>query len=313
MSLTLIQCFSLTTDELNPEFRDRRPPPSYSVAMSMSRPAPALLSSAAPCRQNALATSSNIPVRTISTCSTPPPAYRSCTSTLRAPSSDIVYPFMGYAYPSSRPPTYRSYVSTRFQNRPSLDTTADMRISYRPAVSPEFDVAYDNIGIEMNDEELQGRRHVASFSGGPTRRNGTSLEMRNLQLSSLDDDTMTRAERVVQYLQNMLRNEHVAEDRDVGDSSSDGEERLDADVSADTGIGLSISIDTIGNDNSSVAEVLPENSLNFLATISASGVIEEISRLHPQSTSQNTQGMSQNPQVMSQNTQGMSQNPQGMS
>lgn len=91
---------------LYPEFRHRRPPPSYAAAMQDYR--------------NELRQMSNhyIP-------SSPPPSYKSQTPSQR-PGIHVIFP-LNNEYPNSNPPTYRQ---TAAQTRPSIAILSDLFTSH---------------------------------------------------------------------------------------------------------------------------------------------------------------------------------------
>ncbi|XP_013400812.1 uncharacterized protein LOC106166714 [Lingula anatina] len=86
-----------------PEFRYRRPPPSYNASMQEYQHQ-LMLAQMQQSSQCANGDNSSLP-------SSPPPTYRSHNSTIR-PGLHITFPKLGEDYPSSRPPTYRSHAGT---------------------------------------------------------------------------------------------------------------------------------------------------------------------------------------------------------
>ena len=96
---------------LYPEFRHRRPPPSYNASMQEFQQQLVLA-------QLQINEGSGLP-------NSPPPTYKSQASPIR-PGLHITFPeLQGGDYPNSRPPTYRSNAGTNRANRPAIPFNQD--------------------------------------------------------------------------------------------------------------------------------------------------------------------------------------------
>lgn len=95
---------------LYPEFRYRRPPPSYNASMQDYQHQVMVAHMQGETDANGNCDNYSLP-------SSPPPTYRSHASTIR-PGIHITFPPQSGDYPSSRPPTYRSNAGT--MGRPPL-------------------------------------------------------------------------------------------------------------------------------------------------------------------------------------------------
>lgn len=188
--------------------------------------------------------------------SSPPPLYRSRTSTLQTPRRVPVpgggcYPYIAHSASSvpvsavadvhssaPRPVAdHRSYLSTRLKGECTSPCPGRARRTNA--------AGYDNsaVTVDAGDEE----RAVAAAASRQELRSRSpddnGLDLNALHLAALNDDSMTRAELVVLYLQSMLQGE--GEGR-IEESPEDGEEeqedetgyRNPVNVSTDTGISL---------------------------------------------------------------------------
>lgn len=186
--------------------------------------------------------------------SSPPPLYRSRTSTLQTPRRVPVpgggcYPYTAH-YASSVPVStvadvhsnaprpvanHRSYLSTRLRGECT---------SPCPGRARRINAAgYDNsaVTVDAGDEE----RAVAAAANRQELRSRSpdenGLDLNALHLAALNDDSMTRAELVVLYLQSMLQGEgRIDENPEDGEDEQEEETgyRNPVNVSTDTGISL---------------------------------------------------------------------------
>ncbi|KAL3875637.1 hypothetical protein ACJMK2_033567 [Sinanodonta woodiana] len=137
---------------LYPEFQYRRPPPTYSASMQEYQHQ---LMLAQQRHGSGSYDPDNLPVEDYSLPSSPPPSYRSHSSTLRT-GIRITFP-PNNEHPNSRPPTYRSHVGTlgHSHQRPSLpreevdsgDPTAPSDVAF---TGPN-DVEADNTNNQITD------------------------------------------------------------------------------------------------------------------------------------------------------------------
>lgn len=157
---------------LYPEFRYRRPPPSYNTAMQEHQQQLALAQIQMNNEDNANDNNS-LP-------GSPPPTYRSRASTVR-PGIHITFPLSRSGdYPSSGPPTYRSRADPTEPTRPSL--ILDGGLNERSDSSG----GVDNPGCVMTEN--------SDPEPGPALPDGVENA----------SSTMARVSRVVEYLDGIL-------------------------------------------------------------------------------------------------------------
>ena len=158
---------------LYPEFRYRRPPPSYNIAMLQQQPCNARrhpLSYITPIRQQP---------------PSPPPAYRSRTNTLRSTRNSTFPRLFHSGIPSSRPPTYRSHASSRTIDncrRPAVPLDLTMQGYDNPAC--------DEVTVVVHANELDQ----------------CSVDI-NSEHDSDKSSRISPVERVAQYLESLLQDE----------------------------------------------------------------------------------------------------------
>ncbi|KAK3575846.1 hypothetical protein CHS0354_008028 [Potamilus streckersoni] len=138
---------------LYPEFQYRRPPPTYSASMQEYQHQ---LMLAQQRHESGFYDPDNLPVEDYSLPSSPPPSYRSHSSTLRT-GIRITFP-PNNEHPNSRPPTYRSHISTLGHSHPrpslpreevdSVDPIAPSDVAFTGPV----DVEADNANNQNTDD-----------------------------------------------------------------------------------------------------------------------------------------------------------------
>ena len=151
-----------------PEFRYRRPPPSYNAAMQDYQQQLAMAQIRHPEESN----SDNYSLPR-----SPPPTYRSRAGTVRA-GIHITFPPQRPDFPASGPPTYRSHADPAERSRPSL--IMENRDSDSHSTG-----GLDNLGCVVNDGE---RESASALPAG---------------VEALS--TMARVNRVVEYLDDVLQ------------------------------------------------------------------------------------------------------------
>ena len=182
---------SISPGMLYPEFRNRRPPPSYAASMQ-DHP----VQDDTPPRQN-----ENHPnMDNYSLPSSPPPTYRSQSSTMR-PGIHITFPpTQGGPYPSSHPPTYRSSAG---EPRPSID----MVRGQEPGQTRDVEVQRE--GSQEPEQVDTVHRHVQAETGG---NGGENIVNRASTTVAIDPEChstiiLVTAEEETQDMENLIEDD----------------------------------------------------------------------------------------------------------